>query len=226
MGFYFKNIYLWFMISVVELYNDTQQLMKSGTSGYTTQNAWNSALSSVQKELIEYLFPFFENNTQVQDALGPFVKSVAPASVTSAGLTKPSEYAHFLSASIDGYPVYPQKSNSKAIINNLSIRQPSTIHKLYYYYMEDDKIKFLPSATHIVGYTYIRKPADASIVLTAVSSDDDDYITATAGADLEWPSTMFNMILYMMLDRLGLEQKEQIIMQYANLGIQKEAIKL
>lgn len=214
------------MISVVELYNDTQQLMKSGTSGYTTQSEWNNVLAIVQKEAIEYLFPFFENNTKIQDALGPFVKSVASVSVTIAGLTKPDDYAHFSAASIDGYPVYPIKSNSEAIANNLNIRKPNTLRNLYYYYMEDDKIKFLPAETHNVAYTYIRQPAVASIILTATSSDDDDYIEATAGADLEWPSTMFNMLLYMMLDKLGLEQKEQLIMQYANLGIQKEAIKL
>lgn len=214
------------MISVVELYNSTEQLMKSGTAGYTTQSEWNNILSAVQRQLMEYLFPFFENNTQVQDALAPFVKSVAAASVTSSGLAKPTGYAHFLSASIGGYPVFPIKSNSETIINHLSIRQPSVTNKLYYYYMEDDKIKFLPSVTHSVAYTYIRQPATASIVLTAVSSDDDDYITASMGSDLEWPSTMFNLILYMMLERLGLEQKEQLTMQFANLGIQKEAIKL
>jgi hypothetical protein len=213
------------MISVVELYNSTSQRMKSGTSGYTTQAEWNNILSSVQKELSEYLFTFYESNTQVQDALS-FLAKPATASVTTAGLSKPSDYLHFISATIGGYPVYPIKLNQRAIVSQLSSRKPSSANGKYYYYMEDNKIKFLPSETLSVNYTYLRKPTEASIVLTATEDDYNDYLTPTMGADLEWPTTMFNLILYMMLEKLGLEAKDQLTLEFSQLGIQKESIKL
>lgn len=213
------------MISVVELYNSTVQLMKIGTSGYITQDEWNNILSSVQKELPEYLFPFYENNTQVQDALSPFIKS-ATATVTTAGLSKPADYLHYITATISGKPVYPSKQNSRAITEQISIRKSSATTGLYYYYMEDDKIKFLPAQTLAVSYTYLRKPVAASVVLTATEDEYNDYITATVGVNLEWPINMFNMIMYMMLEKIGIESKEQLIIEYSNLGIQKESIKI
>lgn len=213
------------MISVVDLYNSTSQRMKSGTSGFTTQAEWNNILSSVQKELSEYLFTFYESNTQVQDAIS-FLAKPATATVTSAGLSKPSDYIHFISATIGGYPVYPIKLNQRAVVNQLSSRKPSTATNKYYYFMEDDKIKFLPSGTLSVSYTYLRKPAEASIVLTATEDDFNDYLVPSVGVNLEWPPTMFNLILYMMLEKLGFESKDQLTLEFSQLGIQKESIKL
>lgn len=213
------------MISVVDLYNSTSQRMKSGTSGYTTQDEWNNILSSVQKELAEYLFTFYESNTQVQDALS-FLAKPATASVTSAGLSKPSDYLHFISASVGEYEVYPVKLNQRKIISQLPSRKPSTTTNKYYYFMEDNKIKFLPAVNLSVNYTYLRKPAEASVVLTATSDEYNDYLVPSVGVNLEWGTTMFNLIMYMMLEKLGVESKDQLTIEFSQLGIQKESIKL
>ena len=208
-------------INVVTLWTSSVQYLKAGTSGYFNKSEWENVVESVQLDLVEILTPHYENNIIVQDALGPFVKSV-PTPYTVNGLTKPADYLHLMSLNAAGKPVYPIKVNEIGLINESHIRSPDATKGRYYYYMMDDKINLLPNTAVALTGAYIRKPLTAVIVLTPTSTSERDYLVPTVGVNLEWPLTMFNIILYMVLDKLGVQMKEQIVREFANMGIQRE----
>lgn len=214
------------MISVVDLYNMTVQVLKKGTSGYFSIPEWNANLKRTQTEAIEFLAPFYEVNQQVTDALAIFIKLATGTSDGSGILTKPDDYVHLTSLDVADYPCYPISVNQRTTIKSSPIRKPSTETNQYYRMFQNGIIQLLPETALTVNYTYIRKPASASISAVNVSDDDSDYQTITAVADLEWPHQLFNLFLYLMLEKMGMEVKEQVLIEYGNLGIQKEAIKV
>lgn len=209
------------MISVIRLWNTVNQLAKTSTSGYQTEAEFNNDLADVQVALVTMLAPFYSVNQTVKDILRPFTLS-ASASAPSGVLPYPTGYFRALTASINGYPAYPVSTNEKDVIMTSPIRMASTTTNQYYYYQEDTSIKILPAQTLTVNLSYIKYPPAATIVLTPVSTDDNDYLTPTVGTDLAWNEDSFNFILFMMLERLGLEQKDSLNMEFSNLGISRQ----
>lgn len=214
------------MISVVDLYNMSVQVPKKGTSGYFSIPEWNANLKRTQTEVIEFLAPFYEINQQITDALAPFIKKATGTSDGSGILAKPDDYVHLTSLDVADYPCYPISVNQRSTIKTSPVRKPSVSTNQYYRIFQDNSIQLLPETALEINYTYIRKPAEASVSATSVSSEDSDYQTITAVTDLEWPHQLFNLFLYLMLEKMGIEVKEQILIEYGNLGVQKEAIKV
>lgn len=202
------------MIGVVRLWNTVNQMAKTETSGYQTQDEFNRDLASVQTALLSVLAPFYSQNQAIQDILSPFIKSTALSS------TKPTDYFRFVSGIDRGYPMIPINVNQVGYMQSSPIRKPTA--KRTYYYFEDKQTKFLASGTPAGTMTYIRYPLAAKIVLTPVSGADNDYVTPTADGDLEWNEDAFNFFLYMMLEKLGVETKDTLSIQFSSLGIQKE----
>lgn len=213
------------MIEIVRLYNTVQQLAKTGTSGYQNQDEFNNDVEAVQDDLMS--LSFIDSASQsLKDIFDPFSVSADLTTDVLEMINKPSDYYRGRTAQINGYPCYPISVNEKDIWNTSPIRKPSVATNIYVYYQEDDKIKFLPAQTLNVEFSYLRKPNPAIIVLTASSDAEGDYLTASSGGDLEWNSNVFNLFVYKMLERLGMEMKESLSMEYANLGIQKEIAKI
>jgi len=202
------------MISVVRLWNTVQQIAKSVTSGYQTQDEFNNDLASVQTALLSVLAPAYSKNQAIQDILAPFVKGAVLST------TKPADYFRFVSGIDRGYPMIPINVNQVGYYQTSPIRKPTA--KRTYYYFEDKQTKFLASGTPSGTMTYIRYPLASKIVLTAVSNADNDYVTPTADGDLEWNEDSFNFIQYMMLERLGVEMKENLLREFSAIGLQKE----
>lgn len=213
------------MIDVVRLWKTINQLVKTETSGYQSQEEFNNDLATVQTELITLLAPYYSVNKTVKDLLYPFTLS-STTSAVSGLLDYPTGYFTALNASINGYPCYPIAVNEKDIIMRSPIRKASVTTNTYYYYQEDNKIKLLPEVTLTVKLTYLKYPATASIVLTPVSDADNDYLSPSVGTNLAWNENAFPFILFMMLERLGVELKESFSVNWASLGIQKETSKI
>lgn len=212
------------MIDPVRLYRDLVNTAKIGTSGYLRESEINDALSFVQTSLMGTLAPLFAVNRSVKDLLAPFIVSDSlPAPV----INKPEDYFQLISMNIDDVPVRSLPLNSKTSINSVPSRRPSDQNGILYYVEESDSFFILPSTVaSSVEFLYIRHPLGVSITLTPSSTDDSDYLIPSASDSLEWPERAYNIIFYMMLDKLGVAQKESLLMEYSNLGIQQEAAKL
>lgn len=213
------------MVGIIKLYNTVLDRAVVGTSGY--DDTIIEKINEVQPQLVEALMPHYEKNQAVKDMLAPFVKPMTKDTVITTGLlAKETDYVHFGSVeSAGGQTAYPINNNEVAIINTSPIRQPNLSNGNIFYFQKNNEIYFLPSVTVIqVKYTYIRKPALCALTLTPASSSEIDYVVPSAPTDLEWPAEAFNLLLYMTLEKLGMEMKEPIIIEMSNLGIAREMI--
>lgn len=207
------------MISVVRLWETLMQSAKTGTSGYQNAKEFNRDLASVQTSLMGLLAPLYALNTQVQELLTPFVKSV------TVSTTRPAECAYFLGATINGIPSYEITPVQAPIYQTSPIRNPTATNPTAYHYFVNGSITYIHAGSLSGSMQYIRYPLTATLVLTPVSDANRDYVVPTAGVELEWNENAFNLILYMMQQKLGLELKEQIQLEYASMGINTEITK-
>lgn len=214
------------MIGVVRLWETVMQTAKKGTAGYQDEDEFNRDLAAVQTELMGVLAPLYASSRAVKDLLAPFIVTFSGNTSVAGLLAKPDDYFQVANISISGHPATPVDVNEAPMLNYIPSRTPSVANNIYAYYEVNDDFTVLPQGTALPAVlTYIRHPEEASIVLTPVSDENGDYLTPTAGDDLEWPERAFNFIYYMMLQKLGLEAKEQLLIEYSNLGLRSESVK-
>lgn len=214
------------MIDNVRLWESVTRTAKSGTSGYQSADDFNYALASVQTSVMSILAPLYSVTRAAKDLLAPFLTDSTGSTNAQGVYTKPSDYFQIASAMVGSHPAYPVEVNELAMLQYLPSRRPDASANRYAFYEEDDNFVFLPAQTATVSIKYIRKPDEAEIILTASSTADSDYLTPTSTNNLEWPERAFNLFYYMMLQRFGIESKEQILLEFSNLGIQTEAANL
>ena len=216
------------MIGISKFWNAKNDRAVTGTSGY--DDTFIEMVNQVQMQAITTLAPYYETNQAIKDILSRFVKEdIKETDVSNEGLLlKENDYIRFIAVlSAAGKPAYPINSNEVAIIKTSPIRKPSVEKGTIFYHQKDNQFYFLPDDVSIpVTYTYLRKPADAALTLTPAETDELDYLIPSAPTDLEWPEEAFNLLLYMTLEKLGMEMKEPILIEYANLGLSKEMINI
>lgn len=216
------------MIEIIRFYNAVNDRAVTGTSGY--DSSFLEKVNEVQTQAINTFAPLYEDNQAIKDALGVFVKPKITTTVTGTGLlAKEEDYVHFLAVlSAEGKTAFPINVNEISIIETSPIRNPDVSKGKIFYYQKADGIYFLPKTPIEVEYLYLRRPVDAKIVLNPVNDANRDYLVPSEETDdivnLEWPESMFNLLMYMFLEKLGMEMKEPILIEYANLGITKEMI--
>lgn len=215
------------MISIVRLYNSLGEKTKTSTSGYITEDSFNNNIKEVNIALLNTLVPYYSVNQYVKTIMMPFVVRSTPTNTSPDGvLTTPNDYYSYLDSSINGHPVYQRAVNEISIIRDSKIRIPSTTNNLYFCYELNGSINYLPETTLSVTLDYIKTPDIPEISLTPSSVGNEDYLTPSSITDLEWNDSAFEFILYMMLDKYGIEMKENLIMAYAKAGIQIEVNKI
>lgn len=210
------------MISVVDLWEAVSNLGKYGTAGYQDQDQFNMDLKASQYSLMSSLAPLNSINQTAKDLLSPFIVPFSGTTDAQGVIAKPSDYYQMDSLITNGFPVFPIETNELSLLRFIPSRRPSSVDDRYYFYMRNDSINVEPKSTHILEGTYIREPAESKILLTAVSTNDSDYVTPTADGDLEWNSRVFNILVYMMLFRMGFEFEKQLAMEFSQIGVQVE----
>jgi len=223
------------MISNGRLWQTVNQIAKSTTSGYQSEEEWNRDLYSVQWSVISLLCDNYENNQKVSDALVNHViisdettNSFGVLPITGAGSGSDvdgNNYYRTLAVNLVVDDVeYPA---TKVNINERATTQTSPIRKMRLdthrvgYSFGENSLLLLPEDAMNIRWYYCKKPVEATLVLTTVSTDDSDYqeVDETATTDLEFPESLFNIFTYEMLQRLGIEQKDNLITEYSQLGI-------
>lgn len=210
------------MIQTVRLYTDIVNTTKSGTAGFQRAEEFNDALESVQVGLMSLLAPLYASERSVKDLLAPFLETTSGTST----IAKPSGYFQVAEITVDGFPAKSVDVNEVSSLQYLPSRRPDEDRNIYSYYEINDEFNVLPSTVASSDMIYIRKPAVSTIVLTASSDANGDYLVPTSSSDLEWPERAYNLIFYMMLERFGVSQREPLFMEFSKLGIQMEAGKL
>lgn len=225
------------MIGVYNLWNRLRTLTKTGTSGYFTADEFNSNLYAVQYAILSLLCDNYENNQKVSDALINHVTDFSGTTLTGGVISNDTL--------IEDYPDYyrtlavyfvsdsGETACRKIGINEVGMYESSPIRKankeagiIQYVFMRGS-IFFLPRIAGI-DYTvvYCKKPTEAKIVFTTAEDEDNDYLVVDEDetVDIDFPEGLFNLFVYYMLESMGIEQKESLMQEYSQLGINRTTI--
>lgn len=221
------------MISVKKLWDRLVALGKSGTSGYFTQEEFNSNLYSVQYTILSVLCDNYENNQKVSDALSRHIKTLTGTTQASGKLfvtdiaTNLANYyralaINYVSDSTE-YPSYKIRVNEIGMYETSAIRKSNVTKKRTLWSMDTDNLQMQPKQALPYKLYYCIKPLEAKIGFTTEEDEDNDYLVVDAATtiDIDFPEGLFNLFVYFMLESMGIEQKEQLSTEYSQLGINR-----
>lgn len=202
------------------------QQSNSSTSGYQDEDDINRNLAAIDNELMETLAPLYSMNGKVQDLLQNHVDVKSDHPVINGVAPKPDNYVQYVDSIFDGNPVYPRNINEVSIINTSPIRKPTIDKGPYYVYFSSGNINYIPKEIDAVELYFLKRLKPGKISFDAVSTDDSDYFSISVVDEIGWPERAFNLFLYHLLEKYGVEMKEQLSMEYSQLGINREVSKV
>lgn len=214
-------------ISIVQLWNQIQTTAKTATSGYQSDSDFNNDIDAVQKRIANILCDNYENNQKIEDALIGFIVSSTNSASSTGIISFPANYFRLISSWVNvagkPYPANKIATNQIASYASSYVRNGNASTNDYYISYLDGGIQLWPEVQASVTIAFCRVPPTAMIALTPNSTANSDYVVPTAVVDLIWSPVVYNLFYYMMLEMLGIEQRENILYEYAQLGIPKEA---
>lgn len=216
---------------IVEVWQRVMDLAKTGTSGQDTQDEWNGKANSAQRILQQALLDTAEINQKSTDALSWLKIPTGSLTTDSSGkIIMPAGYIQMdsmeLIANSTRYPVTKLRTNEIGMTRTSPIRKPNVANNNVYFYFKSGSPYIMPEQAGIViDALYYKIVPDASITLTPVSDDDSDMVVPTVGVDFGWPQSIFNLLVYTILEQLGVELKESMLFEYAQYGITRDMIK-
>lgn len=225
------------MIAVLDLWNRTNQYAQKYMSGQTVVATFNAALAEVQAEIYNDLSPYYQQNEKVRGLLNVWVKSLR-ANFIGGAFTMPSgptdpQFDRIVSLAItDGanpptiqFEVNPITEGELVYANRIPQRKPDVSKKRVYYLMDGPLvINVLPQTVALPFLLYyLCYPTKAEIAFTYTSTSDEDVMAynSVASTDLLWSKDAFNIILYKMLEKYGIETRDQWVEEYAKYGLAK-----
>ena len=223
------------MIEVQRLWDRLMALTKSGTSGYFTEEEFNSNLYSVQYAILSLLCDNYENNQKVSDALINHVVETATLTSLAGGnlfatdvTTVITDYYRTLDLKYTKtgveYPSIKIAVNEETMYLTSPIRKPDLTINRTLYLFKSNNITTLPKTTgNTYVLTYCKKPTEAKIAFTTATNANNDYlvIDTVNTVDIDFPEGLFNLFTYYMLESLGIEQKENLAQSFSELGINR-----
>jgi len=224
------------MIAVLDLWNRVNQYASKYMSGQTIVDTFNGALAEVQAEIYNDLSPFYQENEKVRGLLNVWVKSVNATFAAGSYTSGDTQFDRVVSMAItDGntppimlYEVNPITEGELVYANRIPQRKPDPTKKRVYYFMDGPLIiKTAPNtiALPFIMY-YLSYPTLAKIAFT-YTEVDDEYVMTYDDAnsdDLGWVIDAYNIILYKMLEKYGVETRDQWTAEYAKLGLAKPVL--
>lgn len=212
--------------SIVNAWYQVMDIAKAGTSGQDSMDEFNRRVDAVQKTLAELLINVSEENQKVTDALDWLKKDSGALTSGAFGIVVlPDDYLHLDTCEIQISGVW--EAATKLGTNSIAMTRTSPIRNDgSNYYFKANNMYVLPEVAAVpVRFIYFKEVPAASITLTPVSDDTGDYETPTVGVEFGWPTSMFNLLVYMLLEKYGISVKERLLYEFAQYGINEEMIK-
>ena len=224
------------MISVLTLWERVNQYAAKYQSGQTVVDTFNGALAEVQAEIYNDLSPFYQENEKVRGLLNPWVKSVSATFVTGSYTSNDPLFDRVISIAIRDtqippnilYAVAPITESELVYANQIPQRKPDLSKSRVYYLMNGTTtIEIFPKPGTVPAIIYyLSYPSEAKIAFTYTEVNDEYVMTydAANSDDLAWVTDAYNIILYKMLEKYGVETRDQWIEEYSRLGISKPVL--
>lgn len=223
------------MILCKTLWDRVSTISSTGTSGYFTEDDFNSNLYSVQYQVLSLLADDYENNQKISDFLINHIQEDAQTSLANGKL-----YSGSIISSLPNYyrslslqyiapnnKVYPSKKitvSEVGMYESSPVRKPNLDKNRTLYYFVGNNITVLPKQADLdFNLIYLIKPALAKIAFTTASTDDNDYLVVDNAntIDIDFPEGLINLFTFLMLECMGIEQKENLLVEYSQLGLNR-----
>lgn len=216
------------MISTAKVFQRVSQLLKTGTSGYTSDEEFSSDLVSTKIDIQNLLCDNYEKNQKITDLMNKdgMIKTLVTNTASDGTLSFPEDHYRSFNFTVTDadrdLPVIKIGTNERGMYSTSPIRQFSAQKKRYGYYVADSKFHIQPVGVVPVKFVYAVKIDNPVLELT---SDENDFQVVGPGTvDIDLPENLFNLFVYKMLERAGMEQKESLAMEYSQLGINNETL--
>ena len=233
-------------VSVQYVKERVDTLASVGQAGYDTTQEFNLGLKSAQTTMFEYYVKQFRATQRIHDALRPFEVSVnltlTPALDTST-TPLPSNYGHELEVSyrkvinncdppiIRRVPSVEMYAHEEAYTVNDPVRKPSLAKNIIRHTYKNGLIHVYPKELTNIDYKYLRLPIvplNTSglpnwyvTIINITPTDDSEAYDPVNSTDLEWPEQEGENFVDLLLFYLGVQIKDNPIVEYARLK-QKE----
>ena len=209
------------------LYDRVQDYLKKYQSGFDTVNEYNGKFSEVQYEFANYLISVYGRNERARQYLQPLLLS---ADVTGSGsgiMQTPTLFMHFLSADYMSRPVHMLSVNQLMAFEQIPQRRGDLAKKRVNLTGINNGWLAKPASAYAITVQYVKHPPVSTIAFTITATADEDILTYddAATVDFVWSEDCINLLLYMMLSKVGMATREEVISQYAQLGLNQEAVK-
>jgi len=217
-------------MKVLFLWNRCADYIQKYQSGADIVDYFNTKLSEVQYELFNDLSPLYDKNEMVKELLNFWVRQQAGSSMVDGSqslgndpeiVNRPLAIGYTDGTSIL-FSITEASESELVAAARMPQRAPSVNKKIVYYrFNAPGTLNFYPAAITPYFCYYLVYPTEAKIAFTYSSTDDEDIMTYddVDSIDLAWPEAADNLIIYKMLEKIGVSIREELLQAYAKYGI-------
>lgn len=215
-------------INEVKLYFEA--LINKDQSGNTiTPTQFNLFAQRAQMELFEQLYKNFESTQEITDSMHEFlVPGLLNVDQVTGRAPYPSDYIHTASIRKAYYknnilterPVKQVKNADWATTLSSNIVTPTAKRPVMTYYSA--YMQFAPKNVGGILLDYFKKPADPKWAFT-MTAGRPVYDSANS-VDFQMPDNTLNEIVFMMASYMGINLRENDLIQYSELQKQKQQL--
>lgn len=226
------------------LYKRIADYGKKYQSGADTVSDFNGRIAEVQSEIFTDLAPFYQTNEKVRGILETWVKVATGTAVNGMFTIVPIgfDFDRIVSIGITDisgnilYEVSPIMEGEVVSYARIPQRKPNSAKKRIYYRTRTDtsgtqityktSIELFPKENLPFVAYYLVYPNEAKLAFAFTQTTDEDIQTYDPinSIDLGWSSNAANLILYKMLEKYGITNREQWISEYAKMGISESML--
>lgn len=207
------------------LYDRVNDYLKKYQSGFDTVDDYNGKFYQVQYELANYLIHIYARNERAQQYLQPLIVSADVTGSASGVMATPADFMQFLSAEYAGKPVHKVSVNQLVAYEELPQRRGDLTKKRVNITGINNGWLAKPASAYTITVNYVKHPPVSTIAFTLTETADEDILTYDEAntEDFVWSEDCINLLVYMMLEKVGIAVREEILREYAQLGLNQEA---
>lgn len=200
-------------------------------SGADVVDKFNTKIAEVQLEVYNDLSPYYQTNEKVRAIMQPWVNKITGVAINGTYTIAVGNTIFdrvISSAVLDSgnnilFEINPITEGELVMASRLPQRRPDFSQKRVYYLIDNPNIIRLKPELPSLNYLtyYLVYPSVATIVFTFTSTQNEDIMAydATNSVNLGWNGDAANIILYKMLEKYGIVNREQVLAQYAAVGV-------
>lgn len=209
------------------LYDRTNDYLKKYQSGFDTVVDFNGKFYQVQYEFANYLISILGTNERAAEYLSHLILTDNATASAGGVIPKPTDFMHYLSASYLGKPVHNISPNQIDTYELIPQRRGSLAKKRVNITGISTGWEARPATAFDIKVRYVKQPPAASIVFTEQETSNEYVLVYNDAStvDFIWTEDCMNILLFMMLEKIGIAVREQLLNEYAQLGLAREAIK-